>query len=200
MSELVERSGVPRATVKFYLREGLLPAGVASGPTQATYDETHLHRLRLVRVLVQVAGLSLAQVRRVVDAVEDTDADRYEALGRALGALPPHGAPDDPGLPRARAALESLGQVFDPAYPATAQLERALAGLEEAGIPLDGDRLRSYAAHVRGLAEDEVAAVEDAAGEPSVEAAVLGTVLHEPLILALRRLAHQDVTHGRGMA
>ncbi|MFI8354714.1 MerR family transcriptional regulator [Streptomyces cyaneofuscatus] len=55
LAELSERSGVPTATVKYYLREGLLPAGRRVSATQAEYDEGHLRRLRLVRA--QVATL-----------------------------------------------------------------------------------------------------------------------------------------------
>ena len=39
ISELSSRSGVPVATVKFYLREGLLAAGEKSSQNQASYDD-----------------------------------------------------------------------------------------------------------------------------------------------------------------
>jgi len=48
ISELSSRSGVPVATVKFYLREGLLAGGEKSSQTQASYDASHLSRLRLI--------------------------------------------------------------------------------------------------------------------------------------------------------
>nr|MDT0525976.1 MerR family DNA-binding transcriptional regulator [Streptomyces sp. DSM 41633] len=35
LAELSERSGVPTATIKYYLREGLLPAGRRISATQA---------------------------------------------------------------------------------------------------------------------------------------------------------------------
>ena len=35
ISELARRSGLPVATVKYYLREGLLPAGEPTAATQA---------------------------------------------------------------------------------------------------------------------------------------------------------------------
>ncbi len=37
MAELSRRSGVPVATVKYYLREGLLPSGVTTSATRAEY-------------------------------------------------------------------------------------------------------------------------------------------------------------------
>ncbi|MYU47619.1 MerR family transcriptional regulator, partial [Streptomyces sp. SID7803] len=49
LSELSERSGIATATIKYYLREGLLPPGERLSATQAEYDESHLRRLRLVR-------------------------------------------------------------------------------------------------------------------------------------------------------
>ncbi|MDQ4008931.1 MAG: MerR family transcriptional regulator, partial [Actinomycetota bacterium] len=62
MSELARAGGVPVATVKYYLRERLLPPGVATSATRSTYDEGHLLRLRLIRALVEVGQLRLDAV------------------------------------------------------------------------------------------------------------------------------------------
>jgi DNA-binding transcriptional MerR regulator len=59
MAELAARSGLSVATIKFYLREGLLPPGEATGATRSRYDESHVRRLRLIRALTEVAGLRL---------------------------------------------------------------------------------------------------------------------------------------------
>ena len=65
ISELSTRSGVPVATIKYYLREKLLPEGQRSSPTQAAYTETHVQRLGVIRALVD-AGVGIAGVRKVV--------------------------------------------------------------------------------------------------------------------------------------
>jgi DNA-binding transcriptional MerR regulator len=52
MAELSRASGIPVATIKFYLREQLLPAGERTGPNQSRYGEEHLRRLRLIRGLL----------------------------------------------------------------------------------------------------------------------------------------------------
>ena len=44
MSELSRLSGVSVTTIKYYLREGLLPAGRQLSATQAEYDGSHLRR------------------------------------------------------------------------------------------------------------------------------------------------------------
>lgn len=195
ISELAGAAGVPVATVKYYLRDGLLPPGQATSATQATYTESHLQRLRLIRSLVEVGGLPLAKVREVLAAVDDPDPDPYEAVGAALAALPPY-VRSEPPYERATTALDSLGLAYDPDAVAVAQLDAALAGLEAAGRPLALDALRRYADDVVVLARREVASIAHArTRQPQqladvVQDVVLGTVLLEPVILALRRLTH----------
>ena len=53
LAELSERSGISTATVKYYLREGLLPPGRRISATQAEYEESHLRRLGLIRALTE---------------------------------------------------------------------------------------------------------------------------------------------------
>ena len=46
ISDLSRQSGVPVATIKFYLREQLLPPGEPTGRNQAVYLDRHLRRSR----------------------------------------------------------------------------------------------------------------------------------------------------------
>lgn len=41
ISELSRRTGVPVASIKYFLRQGLLPAGRATAATLAEYGEEH---------------------------------------------------------------------------------------------------------------------------------------------------------------
>lgn len=202
ISALAAAAGLPIATVKFYLREGLLHPGVATSATQATYDDSHVRRLRLIRALTGPVGLSVQQARTILGLIDDPGDDLYSTLGRAVSALPPavdEASVDDPDpYPRARAALEALGQVYDPRFAAVAQLESALAATEAAGMPISHDRLLAYGRRLREIAAYDL---ERMPQEPhaAVEYTVLGTALYEPVILALRRLAHQDVAAGRDL-
>lgn len=195
ISELSKASGVPVPTIKYYLRDGLLPPGRATSATQASYDDTHLQRLRLVRSLVEVGGLPLAKVHDVLAVVDDPDPSPYAAVSDALAALPPYVRPEPP-YERAERALEALGLAYEPGSYAVGQLEAALAGLEAAGRPLGIAAVGWYAEQVAAIAEREVASVEpddDAPPRPVtdvVQDVVLGTVLVEPVILALRRIVH----------
>jgi DNA-binding transcriptional MerR regulator len=91
LAELVRRTGVPRSTIKFYLRLGLLPAGEPASRNQAAYGAAHLERLALIRSLREVADLPLDAISRVTGELDrcaaygwQTDAD---PIGEALRAL-----------------------------------------------------------------------------------------------------------------
>lgn len=196
ISELSARSGVALPTVKYYLREGLLMAGAPTSATGAQYGDDHVRRLGLIRALAG-AGLSIPRIRAILDLISATDLTEFERIGRAIAQLPPHVDPDPVReFPRARKVLEFLGQVYDPRYVAVAHLEQALIGLEDAGLTLSEERLRAYGEHIRGIAEVEIDLMPVGSTEEAVRYAVLGTAMYEPVLTALRRLAHQDLGSG----
>jgi DNA-binding transcriptional MerR regulator len=193
ISELSRASGVPVPTIKFYLRERLLPAGRTTAPTQADYGEAHLERLRLIRALTDVGKMPLATVRWVLDVVDNAAATTPEAVGAAHDSLPPvvpHG--DEPPA-RALRVVEELAWAVDPASSSLWQLEAALAAVEEVGLPLSPSRLAAYAGAALDVARVDVADVPDEDPQDAVHYVVVGTVLYEPVLLALRRLAQQHL-------
>ncbi|WP_157973799.1 MerR family transcriptional regulator [Desertihabitans aurantiacus] len=192
ISELGRVTGVPVATVKYYLREGLVHPGRATGATQAQYDQTHVARLRLARALVQVGGLSIVSAREVMTTLDQPEKSLHEVLGTVHDSLPPQ--PDHPGTPRAQSLVEDLGWQVRPEATALRQLEQALRVLEEVGAPASEQGLQSYARLARQIAELDVASVPRASPDDAATAVIVGTVLWEPLLLALRRLAQEAVS------
>ncbi len=197
ISDLSAASGVPVPTIKYYLRERLLPPGRPTSATQAQYGGEHLARLRLIRALVDVGRLPLAAVRDVLAVVDLGDAATPAAVGAAHDALPP--TPRRDGEPhRALAAMATLGWQVDPGSSALHQLELALATVESVGMAANDARLRAYGAAALEVASVDVAEVPRAAAAEAVQYVVIGTVLYEPVLLALRRLAQQHVFAGGG--
>jgi hypothetical protein len=98
----------------------------------------------------------------------------------------------DEDLEPARRLVDRLGWRIAEDSPALADLARAVAAIEEAQLPLIDGGLERYAAVVGNLAVEEVGSVPTESPEASVRQAVLGTILIEPLLVALRRLALQD--------
>jgi DNA-binding transcriptional MerR regulator len=196
ISDLSRESGVPIPTVKFYLREGLLPAGERTARNQAAYGAAHLRRLRLIRVLVDVGGLSLQAVRRVLAALERENAPLHEILAEAHAALPHDTQRTDPVLAPARvetdAWLVELGWKLGDGNPARDDLAAALVALRGLGWSVGPGVFERYASHAMELAEAEIAYVAAAPRpETAIEATVIGTVVFERALVALRRLAQE---------
>jgi DNA-binding transcriptional MerR regulator len=66
MSELVERSGVGAATIKHYLREGLLPEPVRTSRNMAYYGPEFVDRLRLIKRLQEQRFMPLRLIKRML--------------------------------------------------------------------------------------------------------------------------------------
>jgi DNA-binding transcriptional MerR regulator len=195
MAELAARSGLSVPTVKYYLREGLLPPGEATGATRARYDETHVRRLRLIRALTDVAGLRLETVRQVLADIEHADS-WHEAVGSAHTRLASVGTtpPSDAALQRVDALLARQGWELGTASPQRESLARSLDALADLDHPVSDELLDLYAEAMRPVASHEVSAVRSPDREAGAEAAVVGTVLQEPVLLAVRRIAQENAS------
>ncbi|MFT4210442.1 MAG: MerR family transcriptional regulator [Microbacterium sp.] len=197
ISELASATGVGIPTLKFYLREGLLPRGRATAATQAEYEDAHAERVRLIDALTRVAGLPLAKVREVLGAIDMPDDDPVRAIGAAVAALPPYVDAESVDLGPAYEAAGWLGLELDPMFPAAAQLAVAIDGVRAAGLTWDAATARRYADAIAALARAEVAPTRTLPAGDAVSYAVLGTALYEPVLLAMRRLMHQQLATGR---
>lgn len=189
ISELADASGVSVATLKFYIREGMLPRGTATSATSAVYDQTHVDRVRLIVALANVRELPIARVKQILALIDSPLPDPMMTVGLAVAALPPYVAPGE-DYPRARATLEKLGWEYDPRIQGTAQLDRVIAAIEDSGLTWDDRRIAAYGEATLAIARHDLQAAPDVPPENMVAFSVLGTIMHEPAILALRRLAH----------
>lgn len=89
IGELSKATDVPVPTIKYYLREGLLPAGELSSPNQTSYSEAHVRRLRLIRALIELAQIPIAQVKKILESLDSDTEPLHEQIGRAHRALTP---------------------------------------------------------------------------------------------------------------
>ncbi|MGH2980792.1 MAG: MerR family transcriptional regulator [Solirubrobacterales bacterium] len=76
MGELAEASGVSAATIKHYLREGLLPEPHKTSRNMAYYPPEFVERIRLIKQLQEERYMPLKVIREVLDE----DPDRARAL------------------------------------------------------------------------------------------------------------------------
>ncbi|MDQ0598669.1 DNA-binding transcriptional MerR regulator [Streptomyces canus] len=203
LAELSERSGVSTATIKYYLREGLLTPGRQINTTTAEYDEEHLRRLRLIRAMIQVGRMPVATVREVLGHVDDDSLPRAMRLGAAVWAMPqvPEPDADDEFVRGARASMEELlrtlgwsnAQALTTISPSFRSLVVATAALRRLGYDWDPETLVPYARLMHQVAELDMEFMESHVSEAEkAEVAVLGVVLVEPMLRALHRLAQEE--------
>jgi DNA-binding transcriptional MerR regulator len=166
IDELAERSGVPVATIKYYVREGLLRSGERTGYNQVAYDESHLHRIRLIRTLIGLAGLPIAVAKAVIAAVDDPDRTAHSALGEAQRAV------------------------------SKTPVDEVLEVAESLGHPDLVDLLAAYRKAADDLAAREIRWLSKAADDRDLlaERAVIGTILGDALLTATRREAQKNAS------
>ncbi|MEF9881922.1 MerR family transcriptional regulator [Streptomyces sp. P9-A4] len=200
IGELSRRTGVSVPTIKFYVREGLLPPGELTSPNQASYGEAHAQRLRLIRALLDVGGLSVAGIREVIVAVDDPERSVHKVLGEAASRMVPRyerepGAGMEEAREKVAALISARGWRVDEGAPAMEALATALAALEDVGHGGFDEVLGTYADAAERVARADLDYVaHHVAREELVESVVVGTVIGDAIFSALRRLAQTDAS------
>jgi len=83
VSDLADRSGLPISTIRYYVREGLIPAGQRLSRTRIRYDGNHLKALETVKSLRE-AWVPLTQIRdRAIPARLTPDSPDDSAIAQA---------------------------------------------------------------------------------------------------------------------
>ena len=196
ISELSAASGVSIASIKFYVREGLLAPGTPTARNRSAYGELHLRRLRLIRALVDVGSLPLSSVRAVLGSIDSSTDSLHDVFGSVMHALD-HGATaaDETMLATVRRWIDERGWPVDPGAPAIAALAHLLATLDRFGIPASLDDFGAAADAAERAAEWEVASARAMPDRTSAaETMLIGTVVVERVLAELRRLALEAVS------
>jgi DNA-binding transcriptional MerR regulator len=203
MAELSRTTAVPVPTIKYYLREGLVPPGFRAAANQALYGDTHVRRLRLIRALVEIGALPISTVRAVLAAVDSAGTTTHDVLGVVHHALAIRGADTDPtdlddeGREVA-AFIATLGWRVKPTAPAIRELGRALRTLRHLGWRVTAEVFTPYARAADDIAAWELDQLPRGPDRTAVvEGVVVGTVVFEAALLALRRLAEEHHSSAR---
>jgi len=106
ISELAERADVPVATVRHYLREGLLPEPVKTSRNMAYYPPEFVDRIRLIKRLQEERFMPLKVIRDALLAERTPEAEvleRFAMPAKGLERLAEVGvlSPDERGYSQA---------------------------------------------------------------------------------------------------
>jgi DNA-binding transcriptional MerR regulator len=205
ISSLSEATGVSVASIKYYLREELLPPADLTGKHRAFYNESHLERLRLIRALRDIGKLSIPAIRSICQALDQGGAQTLELVSPvidALGGLKPYGTStaftSKKEITKARhdvtEYVKNKGLQVRPEAAALEDLALALLTLRAViGEDVEVTKFEPYLDAMWKLASQEFQANRHLMTNPvtALPAAVIGTSLWEPVLLTLRRLVHE---------
>ncbi|MCI3928614.1 MerR family transcriptional regulator [Streptomyces sp. AN091965] len=209
ISELSQRTGVPVASIKYFRRQGLLPAGRATAATLAEYGEEHVQRLRLIKALTTLGGLSIAATGDVLAAVDR--ADSTDGTLRAISYALPVPVAQAPAGDEGREAAAEAAAAADAAdliaamdwqvpddSPHVQGLTTVLRELRRLDANYRLDRLAAYGELARSIARLDLERAADFDDSPALaEQAVIVLALSGPVLELLRRLAQEDQVRRR---
>jgi DNA-binding transcriptional MerR regulator len=172
MRDLEKASGVGRETIRFYIREGLLPEPDKPSRNSARYSDVHVARLKAIKRLQEERFLPLAVIRTLLEA-DDGDRwlmpDAFPMLDALLAqrletAGPARVAVADLGLPHVMAEHlgDGLVQVADDGTVSArdAAILRTIERLNDIGfsheLGFNGDQMRLYNVLIDWLTTQEI--------------------------------------------
>ena len=148
ISELAEGAGVPVATVRHYLREGLLPEGRKTSRNMAYYPAEMVERIRLIKLLQEERFMPLKVIRellereggdpeRVRELLEESDRGIDLALERERGRTPVAEVGERLAIPaeviERMAELGVIGPIGDGLSPPDIRILEAVSRFREGG-------------------------------------------------------------------
>ena len=83
ISELSSLSTIPLSTIKFYIRESLVPRPRKIRGTRAYYDSRHLNRLRLIKKIQSEGKVPLSKIKEIISLIDDANRaeERHDPSG-----------------------------------------------------------------------------------------------------------------------
>jgi DNA-binding transcriptional MerR regulator len=204
ISELVEMTGVPLATVKYYLREGLLPEGEKVAPRLTEYDDRHVRALGLLRILREVGRVPMERLRQLVAAARTPGGTVHELFAAAADALAPRPAPGGELRPFTRDLADRLIEQagWTNVRPDSLDRENLAAALEVVATydthPRDPAEITPYLGFADEIARYEIGHLDDRKDRLGLlEEMVVGQVVFGEVLAILRRLAEEHHSQER---
>lgn len=210
LKELSTRTGVTPASIKYYLREGLLQPGENVHATRARYSERHVRRLELIQALRRIVHLNIEQIRTIL-SLADSGAPHLELLGTVQREVLGLGSQEtaegretvtgsaatgasDAGT-RAGDAVVHLMNWPDVPSDARSALNAHLAMMESLSIPVSEELIQAYGSAVDSIAGLDIRLTTDS-GDPDhmILTAAVGMHTYSQLLLKLLALAQASHT------
>ncbi len=197
ISELAQISGVPVATIKYYLREGLLPTAHRITPRLSEYDDRHVRRLALLRILREAGRVPVEGLRRLVEAAS-RPSTIHELFSAATEAMIPKAPTGGDLRPFTREIADQV--IADAGWShvraEAVDRENLAAVLEQIATydthPRDLEELAPFVSVADQIARYEIGHLDDSKDRTGLlEEMVVGQAVFGEMLAILRRLAEE---------
>lgn len=192
LQELSRRTGASIPTLKFWMRERILPAGALRNQTTAVYGEQHVERVELIQTLRAEFDASIAEIRELTSAIDDASVPLLEVMERCQLIATGLRAGDDDAEDAARVdeVLRAAGWP-EVSSVARSALAGAIAQAQRLGTAFSAEDLVEYARALSGIAARDVAAIRPGGSRDAVARNLLrGAAAQARVLLAMNQLAH----------
>lgn len=165
ISELVELTHVPKSTILYYIKEGLLPEAKKLKSNVHRYNEEHVELIKYIKYMQQEMGSSIEQIKGILQNKNQSMASSFSMLAPLMETLS--------GIPTT--AIYYTKQEFidyfdvDPAL-----VEQLLA--DNILVPTNNDNFTDKEASIIRLIEDYI--------EVGLEYTLLKTYVHQAKVMA----------------
>jgi DNA-binding transcriptional MerR regulator len=91
ISELVERTGVPKSTILYYIREGLLPEAKKLKSNVHRYSDEHVELIKYIKYMQEEIGSSNEQIKHALQNKNQSMSSSFamlEPLMNTLSSIP----------------------------------------------------------------------------------------------------------------
>ncbi|WP_295625562.1 MerR family transcriptional regulator [uncultured Corynebacterium sp.] len=204
LGQLAAATDVSTASIKYYLREGLLQPGAKKNATTAVYDDAHVARLELIQALRRILGAPITRIAALTALIDDPATPTIDVLNEAQnigtdGLFPPSAAPAGPSEKELVAELIAHCDWPDRPTRARATVERLLTEMAADGYLPSTDHLTRITSLVDSISRLDLTATtmpSDAdetvpGGRDRLAMRVaVGTHRHSQLLVALLTLGH----------
>lgn len=135
LQDLARRTDTSAASIKYYLRVGLLPAGRKKNATTAVYGEEHVERLELIGALRRILGAPIADIARLTALIDDPEVGILTVMETAQVLASGMAAGPAPGSARSRTAAAEAPTAGsrEPGPPASARTDGGAPHAEGSG-------------------------------------------------------------------
>ncbi|UWF77665.1 MULTISPECIES: MerR family transcriptional regulator [Microbacterium] len=195
LSDLSRVTGASIASLKFWMREGILPPGELRNQTTAVYGRKHLHRVALIQTLRAEFDASIDRIRALTALIDDPAVSPLEvmencqllATGLAVGDADPTFAE------QIRTVAERVGWGGADSAAARA-LAVALEGSARVGYAYTDEDLVRYARMLEPIAVDDIDSIHPEGTLDEVARNLLvAAAAQNRVLVAMNQMAHTAV-------